>query len=502
MNKYFSWFHSPDPEHNNHENIFEYRLNFKNSSYRPYTRLHHSQSAIRRISLHQKLFFSLLIIVFIVLAILNLKAALISGLTILTFLYFCDLLFKLYLVLLSLRNTPEIQVTDKELAALKTFPTYSIICPLYHEPEMAKHFVKAMQKLDYPTSKLQILLTLEEDDKHTIKEIKKLSLPSHFKILVVPHDEPKTKPKACNYALHHATGEYIVIYDAEDEPEKDQLKKAVIAFKKLGDEKVICLQAKLNYYNPHQNILTRLFTLEYSQWFDLILPGLHQLDVPIPLGGTSNHFKKDALKLLHGWDPFNVTEDCDLGVRLYKKGYETKVLDSCTWEEANSSLSGWLRQRSRWIKGYIQTYFVHTRNLKEFKSDFASFHILAFHLIVGGTPLSMLVNPILWVLTIAYFVFRSTLGDAISSLFPTEIYYFALFCLVFGNFLYVLYYMLGVAKREDWGMVKWFFFVPLYWLFMSVGAWIALFELVADPFRWKKTKHGLHLNGDSNHFLF
>lgn len=191
-----------------------------------------------------------------------------------------------------------------------------------------------------------------------------------------------------------------------------------------------------------------------------------------------------------------MTEDCDLGIRLYRRGYKTRILDSVTWEEASSSLKGWLRQRSRWVKGYIQTYFVHTRKLKNLRSEFSNAYILAFQLLIAGTPLSMLINPIMWTLTIIYFSFRSTLGNGIESIFPPTIYYVAVFGLVFGNFLFVLYYILGVARRNDWGMVKWFFLASFYWLLMSVGAWIALLQLLFKPFHWEKTSHG-HSNGIS-----
>ncbi len=188
--------------------------------------------------------------------------------------------------------------------------------------------------------------------------------------MIVPDTFPRTKPKACNVGLLNAKGEYLVIYDAEDIPDTDQLKKSVIAFRKLDNPLIICLQAKLNYYNPRQNLLTRWFTSEYSMWFDLYLPGLDGLNAPIPLGGTSNHFRVDALKKIGGWDPYNVAEDCDLGIRLFREGYRTRVLDSTTWEEANSRLENWLRQRSRWVKGiYSDMVCSHEKAIFPCKKD-------------------------------------------------------------------------------------------------------------------------------------
>lgn len=259
-----------------------------------------------------------------------------------------------------------------ELKALKDadLPVYTILVPMYKEPEVAQKIARYMTELDYPQDKLDVKLLLEEDDPETRQKIGEImdKLPSCFEVIVcksVPKGEPKTKPRACNWGLERAKGEYLVIYDAEDRPDGDQLKKAVVAFRRLekdGKKAVACLQAKLNYFNAKQNALTRFFTLEYTNWFDLFLPGLHALYIPIPLGGTSNHFKTSVIKELGGWDPFNVTEDCDLGMRLARRKYRTEVLDSTTWEEANSRVGNWVRQRSRWIKGYFQTHLVHTRD--------------------------------------------------------------------------------------------------------------------------------------------
>ncbi|MEI3001403.1 MAG: glycosyltransferase family 2 protein [Victivallis sp.] len=187
-------------------------------------------------------------------------------------------------------------------------------------------------------------------------------LPPYCRVLTVPDAPPKTKPRACNYGLSQAKGVFSVIYDAEDAPEPDQLKKACIAFRRDPEKRVLCVQGKLNYFNSRHNLLTRLFTVEYSTYFDLTLPGYQLFNLPLPLGGTNNHFRTDILRKIGGWDPFNVTEDCDLGLRIYEYGYKTRLINSTTYEEANSQVWNWMRQRSRWVKGFIQTHLVHYRN--------------------------------------------------------------------------------------------------------------------------------------------
>ncbi len=263
-------------------------------------------------------------------------------------------------------------ITPEQVAALDhaSLPVYTILVPMYKEPEVAQKIARAVTELDYPIEKLDVKLLLEEDDPETRSKVEEIftQLPPCVEVIVCPSvskGEPRTKPRACNWGLERARGDYLVIFDAEDRPDRDQLKKAIVVFqtlKRTGKDKVACLQAKLNYFNARQNALTKFFTLEYSNWFDLFLPGLHALRSPIPLGGTSNHFKMHILKEMGGWDPFNVTEDCDLGIRMARQGYSTEVLDSTTWEEANSRVGNWIRQRSRWIKGYFQTHLVHTRN--------------------------------------------------------------------------------------------------------------------------------------------
>lgn len=421
------------------------------------------------------------------------KATLTVLTAVLSTVYLIDVLFNLVVTLKSLHFPPEVGFSADEVENLRDseLPTYTILCPLYKEAQVLPQFVEAMAELDWPQEKLEIMLLLEEDDTATIAAARAMRLPSTFRIVIVPESNPKTKPKACNYGLAHARGEYIVIFDAEDKPEADQLKKAYLGFQK-SPKNVACLQAKLNYYNPHHNLLTRLFTAEYSLWFDVILPGLQSINTAIPLGGTSNHFKKKVLQELQGWDPFNVTEDADLGTRLFSAGYKTAIINSTTLEEANSNLKNWFRQRSRWLKGYMQTYLVHMRHpLLLLRKQ--GWHALIFQLVVGGKIAFIMINPFLWIMTISYFALYRYVGPAIEAIYPAYIFYMAVTSLVIGNFIAFYNYMIGAAKRGHYELIKFVYLIPLYWLAISGAAAISFFQLLFKPHYWEKTIHGLHL---------
>jgi len=399
--------------------------------------------------------------------------------------------YKFHLIHVSLSTDKEMKFTDQEVAELRDdeLPVYTILVPLYMEKESLARLVDGLKGLAYPQEKLDVLLLLEEDDKETIQVARAMDMPDFIRIIVTPDAQPKTKPKACNLGLSLARGEYLVIYDAEDRPEPDQLKKAILGFRQ-APAKTACLQAKLNYYNQRQNLLTKWFTTEYSMWFDLFLPGLDHLDAPIPLGGTSNHFDVARLKELRGWDPFNVTEDADLGMRLAKRGMGTKTIDSTTWEEACSVPGYWVRQRSRWIKGYVQTWLVHMRWPWALMRELGFGRWLSFQLMVGGTPLSLLINPVYWLLTVIWFVLRF---EPLSQLFPYPIILGALLCLFVGNFVFIFACMLAAYRRGYFDLVKYGLIAPIYWFMMSIGAWKGFLQLIYNPSYWEKTKHGFDL---------
>jgi cellulose synthase/poly-beta-1,6-N-acetylglucosamine synthase-like glycosyltransferase len=451
---------------------------------------------------------------------------------VMAFWYFGAALFRCSAAALSLFGRGEIRISPEELAAIDEdgLPVYTIFLPLYKEANIAGKIVHNMSQLDYPKHKLDIKILLESDDLSTQEAVRQCPLPDYYEVIVVSGMMPKTKPRACNYGLARAKGEFSVIFDAEDRPEPDQLKKAYCVFRRSGS-KLACVQAKLNYYNSRYNWLTRLFTIEYSTTFDLLLPGLSTMKVPLPLGGTSNHFRTELLKKCGGWDPFNVTEDCDLGIRLYTDGFTTCVLDSTTWEEANSQLWNWVRQRSRWVKGFLQTHLVHVRHPLDTWRRLGLRGYIGFYLSVGASSFMMLANVFFWAAGLLYFgllwhalAHGNTLSEMIIGphnfngytglnllgfriqawpLFywgPTEgavwawlsIVLFAIsMVLLAANFLFIGIHLAACLKRRYYHLLPMVLLMPFYWLLISFAAWKGFIQLFTNPFYWEKTNHGL-----------
>lgn len=403
--------------------------------------------------------------------------------------YLGALVFNAYLIWSATFSDALIDVSD-EIGQLDraTLPTYSVLVPLYKETQVVADLIHNLCALDYPVDKLKIILLLEADDADMLATVEAQHLPPHIHTVIVPVSQPRTKPKALNIGLSHVSSEYCVVYDAEDRPDPDQLLKAVAAFNKV-DAKVVCLQAQLAYHNPRQNWLTRFFAAEYSSWFTLYIPGLAQNDLLFLLGGTSNHFRTWSLRVVGAWDPYNVTEDADLGIRIARAGLGVKALRSTTWEEANSHPMSWIKQRSRWIKGYMQTYLAHMRDPLRLLREMGLKRFIALQFMVGVAPFANLINPLFWALTALYWVTHSA---AIESLYPGPLLYLGTLSMFFGNIFSIYVSLTGAMLQKDYGNVKWMLLTPVYWVMMSISAWRAFRQLIFNPHYWEKTQHGLH----------
>jgi glycosyltransferase XagB len=424
------------------------------------------------------------------------RLGLIICLELVTALYFATGLHKIWLLLRG--ESTKARARPVRDQGARGLPRYTVLVPLHREGRIVPALVDRLRHIDYPSSRLQVLLLVEGDDEETTAAIEQQHLPRHIRTMIMPSGGPRTKPRALNIGLQDATGEFVVIYDAEDQPEPDQLRKAVAAFRTLPGD-VVCVQGRLIFYNRRQSLLTRMFAIDYALWYHQYLPGLTMgLTRPgsfVPLGGTSNHFRVDELRRLGGWDPFNVTEDCDLGVRLGRRGLRVAMLDSTTWEEAVPYVRPWVRQRSRWVKGYLQTYLVHMRHPLQLLKQLGARGFVDFQLLVGASSLLLLINPLMWVLTVIYMTSKGTpTGAFIQSLYPTAVYYPALLSLVAWNFVFFYSSAYVCVRRGFLDLTRYAVLTPLYWFLLSAGAWAGLISLVRNPFYWAKTEHGVSLS--------
>jgi glycosyltransferase XagB len=402
-------------------------------------------------------------------------------------------------------------------------PSYAVLLPVHKEANMLRHLVTRINKLEYPRERLHVLLLIESDDDETLDAARVIGLRfdgdpedgrgparpahqlSHITVVVIPPGGPKTKPNAMNVAMRNVTDlgcMFLTIFDAEDRPEPDQLLKAVGTFR-LAPPELACLQAELAFWNDDTNWVSALYWIAYKIHFVRFLPGLAKLGLPIPLGGTSNHFRVSALRdaaLPDGsvWDAHNLTEDADLGARLISAGYRIELLTSVTLEEAPVRSKVVDKQQRRWKGGYLQTGLVHTRHPVQSIRRMGLIRWFCFNLLMLGTPFSFMINPIFYALTVTYFATRT---HVITELFPTAIYYPSLALLVIGNFVLVLELVLTCLEeanstRGRYSLLWYMMLAPLMWLWMSYSTYIATWELLTGKRGWHKTPHG-HTLDDS-----
>ena len=379
------------------------------------------------------------------------------------------------------RKSSGFLLTDQRL------PTYTILVPLYREQRIIPKLIERLKRIDYPKAKLEIKILVEIDDIETRLALMMQELPSIFDIVVCAFLNPRTKPRALNIGLAYANGDYVVVYDAEDEPDPDQLKK-VATFFHHSNSKLGCVQCRLAIDNMADAWISRMFAFEYAGLFDALLPGMAKTHQPIPLGGTSNHFKRATLETCFAWDPWNVTEDADLGLRLARLGYETAVIDSTTWEEAPNTFKAWINQRTRWLKGWMQTAMVISRPIGAHRAQPSRATQFQIFVISLASITSAMFNPLI-VASIGWLIASPRIGSALSFV---EWAQWSLVSIIFLCHCGVSYLTLKLGTQRR----GWKFYLSdglgmtLYALLKCLAAWRALGEFIVAPSHWRKTEHG------------
>jgi cellulose synthase/poly-beta-1,6-N-acetylglucosamine synthase-like glycosyltransferase len=374
------------------------------------------------------------------------------------------------------------QIDDSRL------PVYTIAVPIFGEEAVLDQLIQALAALDYPAAKLDIRILVEEVDSTLRGALAARTLPPFMQVVIVPRGTPQTKPRALNLALEEARGELFTIFDAEDIPDPRQLRLAAARFLH-SDDGLVCLQAHLVIDNPEDSWLSACFALEYAGLFDVLNPGLLACGLPIMLGGTSNHFRTEALRRVGGWDPWNVTEDADVGFRLIRAGGYMADLPSHTLEEAPRDLRAWLKQRRRWLKGYLQTLISHMQRPDRLVGEAGLAATLTFLVLTLGSLLGTLLLPFLIVMTgIAMLG-----GSLLSPSTPWETCFSALSLGLAGCGLLTMFMVpaLGAWRRGAPDLWRRLWCLPIYYLATSLAGWLALYDYLDNRFGWHKTAHGL-----------
>jgi glycosyltransferase XagB len=371
--------------------------------------------------------------------------------------------------------------------AEQELPVYTVLVPLRHEAHMLRQLLAGLDRLDWPRNRLDVKLIIDEDDVVTLGAARALAPEPPYEIVVVPAGGPRTKPMALQYALTFARGAFVTVYDAEDRPHPGQIAEAYAMFRGASP-KLACLQAPLVIDNSEKSRLASLFAVEYSTLFDGLLPALVTLRLPLPLGGTSNHFRRTALEHVGGWDPWNVTEDADLGIRLSRFGYETATVKLHTLEEAPVALAPWMRQRTRWFKGWLQTWLVHMRHPFRLWRGLGTRRMIGFNALGLGMIVSALAHPLFLATPILITVNPSRLwshGDILVaalaglSIFNLAAGYAAMWTLAEKT----------LPLRGGRSLMPTLYLLPAYWLLMGVACLLAIVELALRPHHWSKTPH-------------
>lgn len=372
-------------------------------------------------------------------------------------------------------------------------PVISVMVPMFHEAGIAPRLVARLQRLTYPRALTDILLIVEECDHVTREALAGASLPSWMRIITVPAGPIQTKPRALNYALNFCRGEIIGIWDAEDQPDPDQLQKVAQGFADAPPD-VACLQGVLDFYNPRTNWLARCFTIEYASHFRAVLPGIAALGLVVPLGGTTVFFRRHLLEQVGAWDAWNVTEDADLGMRLARNGLRTQMLDTVTHEEANCRTVPWIKQRSRWLKGFFMTWAVHMRKPLQLWREIGTAPFLAFQVQMLGAVAGFLLTPFLWSCWLMVMGLPHPVAPTLAALggWGTGIL-IALF--VLSELLTLTIGLVATSAPERRHLMHWVPSCSIYYPLGCFAGWKAIYEVVRKPFYWDKTTHGLFDHG-------
>jgi cellulose synthase/poly-beta-1,6-N-acetylglucosamine synthase-like glycosyltransferase len=377
-----------------------------------------------------------------------------------------------YLVGRGLSHHSRFTVTDDDIYSIADddLPVYSVFVPVFNRPDDADTVLKSLMCLDYPSDKLDIYVIVDASDEPTRAAFQSRLTPN-VQLVTAPAGALRTKANACNYALAlpGERGVYVTLFGADDIPDPLQLRKAAYAFANASAN-VAVFQCKLTYYNDRRNLLTRWCAVERDRWSSFVLPALSRVDAVVPLSASSSHIRKSLLAEAGGWEPTLAVEEAEMSIRFSRNGYRILVLDSYTATKATPSIRNWLRRRSRWYLGYLQTLAGHSRNPIRMCQELGVIPVLRLLHLTAGWQVWCFANAVLWTALIGAFVADPN-GRSTN--------FFALVLLLSAaNIIAVLTGVITTAVAGKPHLTWAALLIPGYWLLQAIEAVVTVLNFV------------------------
>ena len=231
-------------------------------------------------------------------------------------------------------------------------PAISVVVPVKNEERVVGRLLKALLRLDYPQQKKEIIIVEDGSVDKTV-EICKEYVKQHSNHIKLLHKSVSNgKAAALNYAIRHAKGEIIAMFDADNVPEPDILQKVVKYFE---DQSVAAVQGITRSINADENMLTKFVSYEEAVQFEVLLRGKDVLNLFVHLTGSCQFIRRNVFEDVGGWDEESLSEDTEMSVRLMEKGYNIRYApDVQSWQENPANLAQLIKQRTRWFRGCME----------------------------------------------------------------------------------------------------------------------------------------------------
>ncbi|MCW3998424.1 MAG: glycosyltransferase [Candidatus Bathyarchaeota archaeon] len=352
-------------------------------------------------------------------------------------------------------------------------PLISIIVPAKNEEKVIGRLLKSLLNIDYPNSKMEILVVDDNSTDNTGEICKKIADKNPSRIRIFRRNKCSTKAGALNFGLKHAKGDLVATFDADSLPESNALLNVVKYFE---DSKVAGVQGTIFCSNSDENMLTKFLSLERSIQYEVYQNGKDHLGLFVSLNGTCQFIRTNVLREMGGWTENSLAEDMELSLRLVEQDHKLRYAsDVKTWEETPNNLESMFKQRTRWFRGNIENMVKFGRLLRKpankvrLDAEIQLFGTLiavmcVLNYVMAAWAFSLPSNQaIVWIMRLTVILTMSTLALTGFSL------------------------MLAVKPLKI-SNVLWLPFIYVYWGLQSfIALYAILLMIFRRPMNWSKT---------------